>query len=61
MATHKKILKKFNWPKRSCIVVVVVYLPTMAGTGEDEDSLSFSSPEEEMEYWKEKALEYRAR
>ncbi len=33
----------------------------MAGTGEDEGSVSFSSPEEEIEYWKEKALEYRAR
>ena len=30
----------------------------MAGTGEE---LSFTSPEEEIEYWKEKALEYRAK
>ena len=33
----------------------------MAGTGEGEGSVSFNSPEEEIEYWKEKALEYRAR
>ena len=35
--------------------------PAMAGTGEEDVSVSFGSPEEEVEYWKEKALEYRAR
>lgn len=33
----------------------------MAGTGEGENSLSFTSSEEELEYWKEKAMEYRAK
>lgn len=32
----------------------------MAGLGE-ESSVSFASPEEEVEYWKEKAMEYRAK
>lgn len=31
----------------------------MTETG-DENSVSFASPEEEIEYWKEKAMEYRA-
>lgn len=30
----------------------------MADEGED---ISFASPEEEIEYWKEKAMEYRAK
>ncbi len=33
----------------------------MAGTGEDERTVSFSSLEEEVEYWKEKSMEYRAK
>lgn len=28
---------------------------------EEENSVSFSSPEEEIDYWKEKALEYRTK
>lgn len=28
---------------------------------EEGDSISFTSPEEEIEYWKEKAMEYRAK
>lgn len=32
----------------------------MTETG-DENSVSFASPEEEIEYWKEKAMEYRAK
>ena len=30
----------------------------MADSGED---VTFTSPEEELEYWKEKAMEYRAK
>ena len=33
----------------------------MSGADDNEGSVSFSSPEEEIEYWKEKAMEYRAR
>ena len=32
----------------------------MAGM-EESTSVSFASPEEEIEYWKEKAMEYRAK
>lgn len=32
----------------------------MAGMEED-NSVSFTTPEEEMEYWKEKAMEYRTK
>jgi len=28
---------------------------------ETEEEVSFTSPEEEVEYWKEKAMEYRAK
>lgn len=33
----------------------------MADTGNDEGGVTFGSIEEELDYWKEKAMEYRTK
>ena len=41
--------------------MVVVVKDSMADCEQSSSEITFSSPEEERDYWKSKALEYRTR